>query len=71
LRAKLLSSGQEWLSDVVKTMRFNCSRIESRDSTVKVKFSHNVQGKKMPGTIKGGGGSICEAAAKPEPVDHF
>ena len=69
MRAKLLSSGQEWLSDVVKTVRFNCSRIESRDSTVKVKFSH--KGKKMPGTIEGDGGSICEVTAKPEPVDHL
>ena len=71
MRAKLLSSGQEWLSDVVKTMRFNCSWIETGDSTVKVKSSHNVQGKKMPGTIKGGGASISEVATKPEYGDQL
>ena len=51
-------------------MRFNSSGKET-ETIVKVKFSHNVQGKKMPGTIKGGGGSICEVAAKHESGDHL
>ena len=70
MRAKLLSSGREWLSDVMK----QCVSIVvglNQETTVKVKFSHNVLGKKMPGTIKGDGGSICEVAVKPDSGDHL